>query len=108
MANGPYLLIIFAKAETDVIKKMFLKSTQNLMRNTCGVFFNKVANTACKFIKKQIPTPQVFSCKFCEIFRNTFFTEHIRTTASEKSFIIEVCHKYTSGKDSSQVLRSQK
>ena len=25
---------------------------------------------------------QVFSCEFCEIFKNTFFTEHLRTTAS--------------------------
>ena len=25
---------------------------------------------------------QVFSCEFCEIFNNTFFTEHLRTTAS--------------------------
>ena len=27
---------------------------------------------------------QVFSCEFCEISENTFFTEHLRTTASEK------------------------
>ena len=25
---------------------------------------------------------QVFSCEFCEIFKNTFFTEHFRETAS--------------------------
>ena len=25
---------------------------------------------------------QVFSCKFCEVFNNTFFTEHLRVTAS--------------------------
>ena len=25
---------------------------------------------------------KVFSCKFCEIFKNTFFTEHFRTSAS--------------------------
>ena len=25
---------------------------------------------------------QVFSCKFCEIFENTFFTEHIQEPAS--------------------------
>ena len=24
---------------------------------------------------------QVFSCEICEIFQNTFFTEHLRTTA---------------------------
>ena len=26
---------------------------------------------------------QLFSCKFCEIFKNTFFTEHLWTTASD-------------------------
>ena len=25
---------------------------------------------------------QVFSCEFCEIFKNTFFTEHLQTYAS--------------------------
>ena len=27
---------------------------------------------------------QVFSCEFCEIFKNTFFIEHIQATASNK------------------------
>ena len=27
----------------------------------------------------------VFSCEFCEISKNTFFTEHLQTTASEHS-----------------------
>ena len=36
---------------------------------------------ACNFIKKEI-LPQVFSCAFCEISKNTFFTEHLWTTAS--------------------------
>ena len=26
---------------------------------------------------------KVFSCKFCKIFKNTYFTEHLRTTTSE-------------------------
>ena len=25
---------------------------------------------------------QMFSCEFCKIFKNTFFTEHLRNTAS--------------------------
>ena len=29
----------------------------------------------------------MFSCEFCEISKNTFFTEHLWTAASEKSFI---------------------
>ena len=36
---------------------------------------------ACNFIKKET-LAQVFSCEFCEISKNTFSTEHIRTTAS--------------------------
>ena len=49
------------------------------------LFFNKVAGLrpwACNFIKKESLT-QVFSCEFGEISKNTFFTEHLRTTASE-------------------------
>ena len=38
-------------------------------------------------MKKETLT-QVFSCDFCEIFKNTVFMEHLRMTASDKSFII--------------------
>ena len=31
----------------------------------------------CKFIKKET-LAQVFSCEFCEIFKNTFFIEDLR------------------------------
>ena len=31
---------------------------------------------ACNFIKKET-LAQVFSCEFCEIFKNTFFIEHL-------------------------------
>ena len=36
------------------------------------------------FINKET-LAQVFSCKLCEIFKNTFFTEHLCTTASTRS-----------------------
>ena len=36
---------------------------------------------ACNFIKKEI-LAQKFSCEFCEISKNTFFAEHLWTTAS--------------------------
>ena len=36
---------------------------------------------ACNFIKKETLAP-VFSSEFCKISKNTFFTEHLRTTAS--------------------------
>ena len=48
-------------------------------------FFEQAATRgvpeACNFIKKET-LGQVFSCEFCEIFKNTFFTEHLQTTAS--------------------------
>ena len=45
------------------IKKLFLK-------------------TSCNLILKNIPT-QVFFYEYCEIFKNTYFEEHLRTAASE-------------------------
>ena len=35
-------------------------------------------------------TAHVFSCEFCEIFKNTFFSEHVRATVTEYSRI-ELC-----------------
>ena len=35
----------------------------------------------CNFIKKKDLT-QLFSCEFCEVFKNTFCAEHVWTTAS--------------------------
>ena len=43
--------------------------------------FNKVARQACNFINKE-SLAQVFSCEFCEIFKNTFFKEHLLSLAS--------------------------
>ena len=38
------------------------------------------------FLRTQKQTlAQVFSCQFCEIFKNTFFIERLRTTASGSS-----------------------
>ena len=33
-------------------------------------------------LKKETPT-QVFFCEYCEIFKNNFFTEHLRETTFE-------------------------
>ena len=53
--------------------------------------FNKVAGLqACNFTKNRLPT-QVFSCQTCEIFKNTYLEEHLRTTASKhRSSFLEV------------------
>ena len=42
------------------------------------LFFNKVT-----YISKKETLAQVFSCEFSEIFKNTFFIEHLLVTASE-------------------------
>ena len=46
---------------------------------------DKSDGTACNFIKKET-LAQVFSCEFCENFKNTFFTEHLWETAFGKLF----------------------
>ena len=46
-------------------------------------FLIKLQVSVCNFIKKETLT-QVFSCKFCEISKNTFFTEHLWMAASEE------------------------
>ena len=53
---------------------MFLEISQNSQENTCArvSFLAKKSN----FIKKET-LAQVLSCEFCEISKNTFFTEHL-------------------------------
>ena len=53
-------------------KNLFLKFSQNSQENTCAV--------VSFLIKKTLS--QVFSCEFSEIFKNTFFTEHLLVTVS--------------------------
>ena len=58
------------------VKKQSLNISQNSRENTCaGVSFLIKLLEAGNFIKKKTPT-KVLSCKFCEIFKNTYFAEH--------------------------------
>ena len=73
----PYIFFLTrsqeAVAQTRSVKKMFLEISQNSQENTCAkVYFLIIANVACNFIKKET-LAQVFSCEFCEIYKNTFF-----------------------------------
>ena len=74
---------------------------------TRGVLGKKVfleisqISQACNFMKKET-LEQVFFCDFCEISKNTFFTEHLWTTASGYRIMVTVinlvrtrCHKNT-------------
>ena len=58
---------------------------QRLLKQPPEVFYKKAALKtfavftgklkACNFIKNSV-FPQVFSCEYCEIFKNTYFEEH--------------------------------
>ena len=66
---------------------------RNILLLQTALFANEVAKRkpvvgydsrrgeTCNFIKKEA-LAQVVSCEFCEIFKNTIFTEHFWTTAS--------------------------
>ena len=65
------------------IKKVFLEISQNSQGNNCTRFsiLIKLQVSGLQLIKKET-LEQVFSCEFYEISKNTFFTEHLWTTAS--------------------------
>ena len=93
-------MLLTEAATGDVLWSLnFLRKSvlKNFAKFTGNLFFNKVTSQACNFIKKDTST-QVFSCEFCEIFKKTFFTEHLQSTASiwinsEKIFIIKRSQK---------------
>ena len=70
------------------MKKVFLKISQNSQENTS--FFNKVTDPRPATLLKKESLAQVFSCEFCQIFKNTFFTEHLRKTNSSTQLLISV------------------
>ena len=56
---------------------VFLEISQNSQESTCArVSFLIKLQSSCNFIKKEA-LAQVFSCEFCEISENTFFTGHV-------------------------------
>ena len=64
------------------VLKNFAKFTA---KHLCqSLSFNKVLGLRSATLLKKETLAQVFSCEFCKIFKNTFFTEHHRTTASVK------------------------
>ena len=58
--------------------KMFLEISQNSQENTWVrvSFLIKVQASVCNFIKNKT-LAEVFFCEFCEISKNTFFTEYL-------------------------------
>ena len=50
-----------------------------------SLFLIKLRALSLQLYLKKVPV-QVFYCEFCEICKNIFFTEHLRTTASTSNF----------------------
>ena len=63
---------------------MFLEISQNSQEETCATisFLIKLQVEACNYIKKET-LAKVFSRKFCEVFKNTFFHRVPPVAASE-------------------------
>ena len=67
-------------------KKTFQKNKVYCITGTsshrrCSIKKDVLKNFDVFFIKKET-LAQVFSCEFCEIFKNTYLKEHMRTAAS--------------------------
>ena len=54
------------------VNKVFLEISQNSQENTCARVSLLIKLQASNFIKKET-LAQVFSCEFCESYKNTFF-----------------------------------
>ena len=60
-------------------KKAALKTQEDACVES---LFNQISRfQACKFIKKRLRDRCLFSCESREIFKNTYFGEHLRTAA---------------------------
>ena len=78
---------------------MASSATKNLWQNCqgsnyTGTFFSLnfyIKPEACNITKEEI-LAQLFFCVFREIFKDTFFTEHLRMTASE--YKSQNCYQY--------------
>ena len=86
-----YCILIFFRSSHQrcFIKKVFLKISRNSQVNTCAR-----VSFLIKFwgLQKKEALAKMFSCEFCEVFKNTFFSEHLRTTASDfLPFIQFIC-----------------
>ena len=68
---------------------MLLEISQNLRENTCARISFLVKLQAGGFIKKEA-LPQVFSCEFCKISKNTFSYRTPVVAASEWNLFTEI------------------
>ena len=73
------------------VLRNFIKFTGKHLRQS--LFLNKKASELRPaFVFKKNALAQVFSCEFCEISKNTFFTEHLWTTASADGILLRFAY----------------
>ena len=79
-----WVLTISLFNKRDVLKHFAKFRGKHLCQN---LFFNKVANLRIATLVKKRLWHRCFSKKICEMFKNVFFTEHLRMTASGHSCV---------------------
>ena len=85
MIKGALWLTEGEAATRDVLlKKVLLKFLQNSQENRVSFLIKFQARPASNCIKKET-LAQAFYCEFCEILKNTFFTEHHWATTSAEA-----------------------
>ena len=74
-----HMQLLLSSHQKCAIKKGVLKNFAKFAGNICvSLFFNKVAGLRPASLLKKESLAQEFSCEFCEIFKNHFFTKHLR------------------------------
>ena len=94
----PWLSLMYCKTSVSNFRDRFLRTFRFLkmthLKEITGYY--KYYNTRKKFTGKHFcqslqaseTLAQVFSCEFCEIFRSTFFTDYLWTTAFPDDLLI--------------------
>ena len=83
----------YLKNQSSRLKVFCIKSVLRNFAKFTGkhlcqsLFFNKIAGVRPATLLKKVTLAHVFYCEFCEISKNTFFTEHFWTTASVKTWL---------------------
>ena len=75
----------YRKSRPEVLckKRCFRNFEKFTRKHLCqSLFFNNVAGPRSAILLKKETLAQVFSCEYCKIPKNTFFKEHLGTTAS--------------------------
>ena len=73
--------VIMLKITLSLVKNVFFDVKKCISELVSQIAAKPTTPQTCNFVKNET-LAQVFSCEFCEISKNTFFTEHLRATAS--------------------------